>query len=129
MSILTHTVKFNKEVTFDDSTTTTAAAGVSFVKNPGPGEETASTVTSATVSPADIIEYSVTWVTDPVDGDVVEFQYAGGNYEDSNGEAMDSQDFKLNNCADTNIGANAFIPLGSDSLTTSGGLIFNTNGA
>ena len=100
MSILTHTVKFNKEVTFTDHT------GVSFVKNPGqPSEETAVPALAAPLfltdetSPSDILSYNnVEWVADPVAGDVVEFRYSGGNYEDEDGEAMDSQILSLFNC-------------------------------
>lgn len=62
-----HTIKFSKPVSFTDHT------GVSFV-NITTGE-TATGITSDAVSPLDIIQYDVTWVNDPIAGDVVEWQY------------------------------------------------------
>lgn len=96
MSILLHTINFSDDVGFINQT------GISFIKNRGlPSEETASLVTSATVSPAQSIAYSVTWAVDPVAGDVVEWDYDGlGNYTDSNylDEDMLSQSLILTNC-------------------------------
>ena len=94
MSVLIHTVQFNKPVIFTDHT------GVTF-HNITTAEDVANTgVASAEVSPSDIIEYSVTWVTDPVEGDVIEWRYTPGNYEDTDGNAMDAGELILTNCLD-----------------------------
>ena len=101
----THTVQFNKEVTFTNHT------GVKFVNTTT--AETATLVSSATVSPASVIVYTLTWVTDPVTGDVVQWEYDGlGNYIDNSGDEpvpMDAQTLILTNCLDSNIPTNALL--------------------
>ena len=91
---LPYSVSFSQDVTF------TSHAGVKFV-NITTGE-TAGAVASSTVSPARTIQYTMTWVTAPVSGDVVEFQYtaAQGNYQDADSNAMADQTQQLSNCAD-----------------------------
>jgi len=91
MSTTLHTVQFSTAVTF------TSQVGISFVNTTT--SETASLVTSLTPSPASTIEYDVTWSLDPVDGDVVEFRYAGGNYVDGEATPMEDIDFTLTNCS------------------------------
>lgn len=100
MSTLLHTVQFNNPVFFTDHT------GVKFVNTTT--LETAGTVTSSAVSPTDLITYSVTWVTDPVAGDVIEWQYdssvSGANYSSSSEGGAETVVME-----DSFIGANAVL--------------------
>ena len=90
MSTTLHTVHFSTAVTF------TSQVGISFVNTTT--SETASLVTSLTLSPANIIEYDVTWSVDPVPNDVVEFRYAGGNYVDGDAVPMADANLTVTNC-------------------------------
>lgn len=91
MSILLHTVKFSKEVSFTDQT------GITFVNTTT--AETASLVVERTASPARTIQYDVTWAVDPFFGNVIDFNYDGlGNYEDSEAVPMAAATLSLVSC-------------------------------
>ena len=53
---------------------------------------------ATTPSPASTIQYDGTWNTPPSSGDVVSYQYSGGNYEDGEGEPMSGVGIQLTNC-------------------------------
>lgn len=89
----THTVEFNQDIEFTDQT------GISFV-NTTTGE-TASLVVADTSTPAGFINYTVTWATPPVIGDVIEWRYDGlGNYTDTGLTPLEAQTLQLTNCLD-----------------------------
>jgi len=90
-----HTVQFSAPVTFINHT------GVKFI-NSTTAETAATPPGIITTSPAQTIEYTVTWVTPPVSGDVIVFEYteASGNYEDADAVAMENQLITLVNCHD-----------------------------
>lgn len=85
-----YAVNFNEPVTFTDHT------GVKIV-NITTGETV--DLSSPTSSPAQQILYDLLWITDPIYGDIVQWQYDGlGNYEDGEGEPMLAHNLNLVNC-------------------------------
>jgi hypothetical protein len=76
---------------FDDHT------GVSFINTNT--SETTSAVTSTTSSYNDVLEYAVTWITDPTVGDIIVWSYDGiGNYRDTDGTLLPSDSVQLDSC-------------------------------
>ena len=56
-------------------------------------------VGSSSVSPTNLIEYNVTWLLDPIAGDIITWRYdSTGTYDDEDGESLAAQEFDLTNC-------------------------------
>jgi len=85
------TVEFNSEVTFTEGT---IPNGVS-INNHTTGES--ATISSATGSGTKVVAYAVTWITPPVDHDIIEWQYNGlGDY--INSVPLVPIDLEITNC-------------------------------